>query len=109
MAASRIENVARGLGYEVRYARTPDQFWADVDDGPELVLLGTHHTRLDWESLLRDLGTRVGAPPVLAFGSHIDADTRGRARGAGVSRWVANSRMAADLPTLIRETARSRT
>ena len=101
MAGSRVEATARHLGYGVRYARTPEQFRAGVADGPALVLLGTHHTRLPWEALLAELRGRPGAPPVLAFGSHVDRETRERARRAGATRWVANSRVAADLPALV--------
>jgi hypothetical protein len=43
---------------------------------------------------------------VLAFGPHMDADQRSRARAAGVTKWVPNSRMATDLPELIGELAR---
>ena len=106
MAGSRIEVAARHLGYEVRYARSVDQFRAGIDDRPALVLLGTHHTRLPWETLLTDLRGHGDAPPVLAFGSHMDTATRQRARQAGVTRWVANSKLASELPSLIRRLAR---
>lgn len=106
MAGSRIEATARHLGYAARYARSAEAFWAALDEGPALVLVGTHHTRLPWESLLEQLQRRPAPPPVLAFGAHVDTETRRRARALGVTRWAANARMAADLPTLIRETAR---
>jgi CheY-like chemotaxis protein len=106
MVASRVEGVARHLGLSLRQARSVDQFWQAIDAQPALVLLSTQHTRLDWEALLRDLHARPDAPPVLAFGPHMDADQRGRARAAGVTKWVPNSRMATDLPQLIRELAR---
>ena len=106
MVASRVQGVARHLGFLLRQARTADQFWQGVDDGPALVLLSTQHTRLDWETLLKDLAVRSEPPPVLAFGPHLDADQRGRAKAAGVTKWVPNSRMATDLPQLIGQLAR---
>jgi DNA-binding response OmpR family regulator len=108
MAGSRIEATARHLGYEVRYARSAEQFWSAVADKPAVVVLGTHHTRLPWEQLLATLRAHPDPPPVLAFGSHMDAETRARARRAGVTRWVANSRVATDLPSLIQELAGQR-
>ena len=105
MVASRVEAVARHLGFFLRQARTAEQFWQAVDERPALVLLSTQHTRLDWETLLAQLHARSAAPPVLAFGPHLDADQRGRARAAGVTKWVPNSRMATDLPQLIGELA----
>lgn len=107
MAGSRIELAARHLGYEVRYARSPEQFWAGVEAGPALVLLGTHQTRLPWEALLGELRARPAAPPVLAFGPHLDRETRERARRAGVTRWVANSKLAEDLVGVIEGVAHS--
>jgi DNA-binding response OmpR family regulator len=101
MVASRIEATARHLGFDVRQAGTPDAFWAAVADRPALVLLGTERTRLDWETLLTELHARPDPPPVLAFGPHLDAAQRTRARAAGVTKWVPNSRLATELPTLI--------
>ena len=103
MVASRVEGVARHLGYGLRQARSVEQFWQAIGDQPSLVLLSTQHTRLDWETLLADLHAQPEAPPVLAFGPHMDADQRGRARAAGVTKWVPNSRLATDLPALIGE------
>ncbi len=106
MAASRIESTARHLGYAVRYARTPEEFDAVVAEGPALILMATHQTRVPWEALLLRIRGQKDAPPVLAFGSHVDLETRQRAKRAGATRWVANSRIAADLAGLIREMAR---
>ena len=103
MVASRVEGVARHLGFGLRQARSPEQFWRALSDQPALVLLSTQHTRLDWETLLRELRGRPDPPAVLAFGPHMDVDQRSRARAAGVTKWVPNSRMATDLPDLITE------
>ena len=101
MTGSRIEATAHHLGYEVHFARTVEDFWRGVDDGAALVLVGTHQTRLAWEALVSELTARPGAPAVLAFGSHVDAETRDHALAAGVSRWVPNSVLATRLPELI--------
>ncbi len=106
MTGSRLEVAATHLGYETRYARSAQEFRAGVAAGPALVLLATHQTRLPWESLLAEMREQPDRPPVLAFGSHVDAETRQRARRAGATRWVANSRIAADLPGLLRDLAR---
>ena len=107
MVGSRLELVARHLGYATRAARGEEAFWAGVEARPALVLLATHATKLPWEALIRELARRDDRPPVLAFGSHMDAETRARARRAGVTRWVANSRIATDLPQLILQLARA--
>lgn len=101
MVASRLEATARHLGYAVRSAHSTSDFWAAIEAGPSLVLLGTHATRLPWRELLATLRERPLAAPVLAFGSHQDAATRADARQAGVTRWVPNSRLVTELPALI--------
>ncbi len=106
MASSRIEATAGHLGYDVRSARSTEDFWRGVEEGPALVLLATHRTRLPWEALLSELSGLAEHPPVLAFGSHVDTQARDRARAAGATRWVPNSVLAAQLPELIRELAR---
>lgn len=93
MTLSRVEMAARHLGYEVRAARTIEEFWQGVAAEPILILLGTHVTRLPWRDLMRELQGRKVRPPVLAFGSHLDAATRAEALGAGAARWVANSQL----------------
>ena len=105
MAGSRIEATARHLGYAVRPARSVEEFWRGVDDGPALVLLGTHQTRLPWEELMAELSSRPERPAVLAFGSHVDVATRERALAAGVTRWVPNSVLASQFPELLRDLA----
>ena len=101
MVSSRIELVAKHLGYELLSVRTPAAFEAGVERDPQLILLGTHATRLDWVALLQSLKARASAPPVLVFGPHADAETRRRAREAGATRWIANSRLAEALPSII--------
>src|ERR1044072_8118451 len=55
--------------------------------------------RGDWEAAI-EAAARAGIP-VVAFGPHMDAGARKRARAAGASRVLANSNLARDLPTIL--------
>ena len=108
MVASRVEAAARHLGYEIRQARTETEVEQALRDRPALLLVSTQYARVDWESLLARLHEQADAPPVLAFGPHMDLEQRERALRAGVSKWVPNSKIATDLPRLVDELTRGR-
>jgi hypothetical protein len=65
-----------------------------------LVIVNFSIQGVDWEAAIRQ--ARALGYPVLAFGSHIDLEAQARARQAGASRVVANSRFASDMPGLVR-------
>ena len=108
MLASRIQVTAGHLGYELRQARTERDVERTLSERPALLLLSTQYAKLDWEGLLCSLRERDDAPPVLAFGPHMDLEQRQRALKAGVTKWVPNSKLATDLAGLIHEMTRSR-
>ena len=103
MVASRVEAAARHRGFEMRQARTEKEVEQALQDRPALLLVSTQYARVDWESLLARLHDQADAPPVLAFGPHMDLEQRERALRAGVSKWVPNSKIATDLPQLLDE------
>ncbi|MEO5952490.1 MAG: hypothetical protein ABIQ44_08515 [Chloroflexia bacterium] len=58
-------------------------------------------TRGDWESMVREASSR--GMKVVAFGPHMDAESRTKAKVAGASRVLANSNLARDLPIILKE------
>lgn len=93
MFAVQLQNMARGAG--VRYiAARPGAALARAD--LMVVDLGA---RGDWEGAVRE-AAGMGMP-VVAFGPHMDAEARRRARAAGASRVLANSNLARDLPAIL--------
>jgi hypothetical protein len=56
-------------------------------------------SRADWEEPIRE--ARKRGTTVLAFGPHMDAEARKRARGAGATRVLANSNLQRDLPGIL--------
>ncbi len=55
--------------------------------------------RGDWEGAIRE--ARERNIPVIAFGPHVDAKARRKARVAGATRVLANSNLARDLPGIL--------
>jgi DNA-binding response OmpR family regulator len=72
---------------------------APEGERPELVIVNTATTGVDWESAIRQ--ARTHDLPVLAFGSHMDLEARERAIKAGARRVVANSKFVTDMPGLV--------
>jgi hypothetical protein len=93
MFAVQLQNMARKTGYRVATARPGAPLpVADV----MVVDLGS---RGDWEAAIREVAGR--GVPVIAFGPHMDAGGRKRARAAGATRVLANSNLARDLPRIL--------
>ena len=57
--------------------------------------------RGDWEMSIRTAVARN--TPVVAFGPHVDADARRKAKEAGASRVLSNGNLARDLPNILKE------
>ncbi|MCL4393429.1 MAG: hypothetical protein M1482_01180 [Chloroflexi bacterium] len=102
MFATRIQDAARALGYDLRAIDSPAGFDAAAGGGrPPLVVISLDTP--DWRAAVESAKS-VGAR-VLAFGSHRDVDTMLSARAAGCDEVVARSRMAAELPELLKKYA----
>ena len=93
MFAVQLQNMARKTGYRVANARPGAPLpGADV----MVVDLGS---RGDWEAAIGEMAGR--GVPVIAFGPHMDAEGRKRAKAAGASRVLTNSNLTRDLPKIL--------
>ena len=131
--ATRIEDVAQRLGYRMIWIERLDQL-ASSEHDPSVRQLGEHLTgpgaelieRLttlhpalilfdlsnpeipwrEWVALLKSVpATR--RYPVLCYGSHVDTTTLREAEHAGADAVLPRSRFMEDLPSLIRQYART--
>ncbi|HET6260956.1 MAG TPA: hypothetical protein VFG99_01805 [Chloroflexia bacterium] len=93
MFAVQLQNMARKSGYRVANAR-PGAPLPAAD-----VLVVDLGSRGDWEAAVREVAGR--GMPVIAFGPHMDAEGRKRAKAAGATRVLANSNLTRDLPTIL--------
>jgi len=105
--AVKMRDTLRHHGMEVKTVRTLAAFeqrlqaaGGQQDERPELVIVNTATTGVDWEAAIRE--ARAAGYPVLAFGSHMDLEARARAIEAGAQRVVANSKFTSDMPGLVK-------
>src|SRR3954469_18006141 len=88
---SRIRSALKSLGLDARFVTTTEQFVGALRDRPDMVGIGIidMNSAVSWnvihELLSRQSGDRV---PTLAFGPHVDAESRRAAKAAGVTRIV---------------------
>ncbi len=93
MFGVQLQHMARKTGYAFKNAR-PGAPLPQAD-----VMIVDLAARGDWEAAIREVSAR--GVPVIAFGPHMDAEGRKRARAAGATRVLANSNLARDLPRIL--------
>jgi hypothetical protein len=98
MFAVQLQNIARATGFK------PVTLRPGASVPQETAVLVVNLADLSgprtWESAVRDAAGR--GILVIAFGPHMDTDSRRAAKEAGASRVLANSNLARDLPTILR-------
>ena len=90
-----LQNMARAAGFNPVTVRPG----APLPPGDLLVV--DLAARGDWEAAIREAAAR--GTRVVAFGPHMDADSRRRAKAAGAERVLANSNLARDLPDIMKK------
>ena len=102
--STKIEDAARRLGYEVTSVSAGADFDAALAQAsPRLVVLTFDRAGEAWEPLAA-AAARAGVK-VLAFGSHMNVEAFKRAKALGCAEVVANSRLSAELPSLLQKWA----
>jgi hypothetical protein len=94
MFAVQLQNIARKAGFRSITVRPG----SDATQGDALVV--DMAERSNWEDAIRK--ARGSGMQVIAFGPHMDAEARRRAKAAGANRVLANSNLERDLPTILR-------
>ena len=101
--AVKMRDTLRHYDMEVTTVRTLPAFEqhlaATAEEEPELVIVNTATSGVDWEEAIRQAGAH--SVPVLAFGSHMDLEARAKALKAGALRVVANSKFTSDMAGLV--------
>ena len=101
--AVRIRDTLRHHHQEVTIVRTLPAFaealTSSEETRPRLAIVNIATKGVDWEAAIR--AARANDIPVLAFGSHMDLDARGRALEAGAGKVVANSKFVSDMAGLV--------
>ena len=97
MFGVQLQNMARHSGFKPVTLR----LGSPLPEGD--VLIVDLAARADWESTVRDAAER--GTMVVAFGPHMDAEGRRKAKSAGAGRVLANSNLTRDLPQILKEIA----
>ena len=104
MFSSRISSAAKGLGVEVRFARTPEALLAAARaTPPRLVIFDLNSARVRPLEAVAALKAdpALATVPTVGFVSHVDTDLIARAREAGVGTVLARSAFVTQLPRLL--------
>ncbi|WP_439628958.1 response regulator [Gemmata sp.] len=96
---SRISGSARAAGFAVRQAKSPaDALALARQSPPACVIVDLQTPGLDLTDFLVQLKAAGPAlPRVIAYGSHVEAETLKAARAAGCDRVMPRSKFAAEL------------
>jgi CheY-like chemotaxis protein len=110
MFTSRVTGTARDLGLSVRIARTVDALKAlSASESPACVIVDLANPGLVIEDLVSWLGeTYSPAPRVVAYGSHVDAETLQRAHNARCDVVLPRSKFVSELPNKLNEWMQAR-
>jgi DNA-binding NarL/FixJ family response regulator len=97
---SRITGTARDLGLVVKVGRSAEALLNLArQQTPRCVLVDLSHPGLVLADLLRQLGeVCTPLPRLVAYGSHVDAETLRAARAAGCDPVLPRSQFVAELP-----------
>ncbi len=97
----KIRDTLRHLNYETVVARNEEDFARKLAaNAPKLAIINIATAGVAWERVIAQ--ARAADVPVLAFGPHVDLEAQQQARQAGANRVVSSSKLAQDLPAIVR-------
>ena len=111
MFATRIEDAARAAGAAVLSPIDQAAFLAALRDGARLVIIDAGAANVPWLEWVRAAKDDPFTEnvPILVFGSHKDVESRNRALGAGVDRYIARSNFSEGLTEFVAAAVREST
>jgi CheY-like chemotaxis protein len=104
MFASRVRGTATAVGVEAVTVTRAEKLVEETRRlRPRVVLIDIDARGVDVPALIARLKSdpETASVPVIAFGSHVNADALRAAREAGADRVLARSAFVRDLPTLL--------
>lgn len=102
--SSKIRTVARQVGAELVFARTPDEILQKVRaEGPSLLLVDLNSAKADPIGTIRAIRSdeHLAGVRILGFASHVHVDVIRAARDAGADEVLPRSAFAARLPEIL--------
>ncbi len=101
----QLENAARAVGLETVNGPGPKLAATLADADLRLVVLDLALWAQPWAQALAQVRAARPDVPVLAYGPHVDVETRRAAQAQGATRVVTKQQLVADLPGLLRRYA----
>lgn len=101
----QLENAARAVGLEPVNGPGPKTAATLADADLRLVVLDLALWSQPWSKALAEVRAARSDVPVLAYGPHVDVETRRAAQVQGATRVVTKQQLVADLPGLLRRYA----
>jgi DNA-binding NtrC family response regulator len=102
---SKIDEVARRLGLELRVAKSPEQLDRQLAAGePAIAIIDLEESSLDSFAAIARIRTASPHAPILGFAGHGNVDAIRRAREGGATV-LARSGFTVQLPALLTEVA----
>ncbi|MDB4911006.1 MAG: hypothetical protein JWO39_1829 [Gemmatimonadetes bacterium] len=102
---SKIDEVARRLGLELRVAKSPEQLDRQLAAGePAIAIVDLEETALDSFAAIARIHSTMPDTPILGFAGHGNVDAIRRAREGGATV-LARSGFTVQLPALLTEVA----
>jgi hypothetical protein len=101
---SRIRGALKSLDLEARFVATTEQFVGALRQQPGSVAIGIvdMNGAVSWDVIREGLSAPNGdGVPTLAFGPHVDVESRRAAKAAGVTRIVSNGQFHSEMASLI--------
>lgn len=97
----KVTDTLRHIGIETRTVRLLSDFIQalSVDPPPVMALVNTAARGVDWSAGIA--AARQAQVRCIAFGAHVDLAAQEEARRAGAARFLSNSRLSSDLPTIV--------
>lgn len=102
---SKIDEVARRLGLELRVAKSPEQLDRQLVAGePAIAIVDLEESALDAFAAIARIRTASPSTPILGFAGHGNVDAIKRAREGGATA-LARSGFTVQLPAILTEVA----
>jgi CheY-like chemotaxis protein len=102
---ARIGATLRHVGYVTRSCRDAASFSRLLAElAPAVAFVNLAAQGVDWHAAISV--ARAAGVPVIAYGPHVDVALHEAARQAGADRVIANSKLAADLSSIVARTVR---
>ncbi|HLD12875.1 MAG TPA: hypothetical protein VJB87_04755 [Candidatus Nanoarchaeia archaeon] len=94
--STKIHELARGLGKEVFFLRTPTEVFRPFTVTPELIIVDLNNTKVDALSLITRIkrDPKLSSIPMVGYLSHVQVQLKQQAEQAGCNRVVPRTHFA---------------